>query len=316
MSISVNKNVLVLGGVIIDHYIMAEFPRRGEDTLITREFQQVASCALNVAVTLKNLGCNPYLVSSVGADPRGQRIMAYLEEREIDPRFIALHTEPQASPSGYCLVLVEPGGERTFVTYRGCEDSLPTELLDEMGDDIHFPYIYPSGYYLLNPEESGVKIRLLAELKRRGSKILFDPGSLAHHIDGKTLESVLDLAEIALPNRREIALLDEKLNQSFRSWCLARNYSLIVEKDGSNPFYSYTKDRVSRHIPAAVKAVDTTGAGDSFAAGLIFGLLQAKAPQAEAMQIASACGALATTFVEPHGNFSAEELQQFMHTRR
>ncbi|MEM9423401.1 MAG: PfkB family carbohydrate kinase, partial [Spirochaetota bacterium] len=155
------------------------------------------------------------------------------------------------------------------------------------------------------------------ELKEQGSKIVFDPGPLVDQIDIKMLFAVLHLTDIFLPNRREVKLLEKKLNlrEPFHSWCLARNGSLIVEKDGAHPFYSYTKEQTLRHTPFKVAVLDTTGAGDSFAAGLIFGLLQDSPSLARAIQFACACGALTATFSEPHQNFSVETIEKLIQTQ-
>ncbi|MEM9424236.1 MAG: carbohydrate kinase family protein, partial [Spirochaetota bacterium] len=134
-SSAMSQKVLLLGGVILDHYIVASFPQKGEDTLIVKEFDRVAGCALNVAVTLRNLGKNPYIVSSIGNDLRGKTILAYLKKRRIDLKFIEQYASSEPIFSGYSMVVLDPDGERTFFTYRGCEGRLPQILRPERKND-------------------------------------------------------------------------------------------------------------------------------------------------------------------------------------
>jgi len=81
--------------------------------LIEDSFRRVGGCAVNVAVTLKNLGLVPHIVSGIGGDERGGAIVDYLRELGLSTEAIRVRREGK---TGYCLTLVEDGGERTFLT--------------------------------------------------------------------------------------------------------------------------------------------------------------------------------------------------------
>lgn len=69
------NKVLLLGGIITDRYFEVEhYPDLGQDTLILNSFDKIGGCALNVAVTLNNLGSLPYIVSKLGDDEVGKKI--------------------------------------------------------------------------------------------------------------------------------------------------------------------------------------------------------------------------------------------------
>lgn len=303
------SKVLILGGIIVDNYLVSEFPVKGQDTLISEQFDRVAGCALNVAVTLKNLEIDPCLVSALGNDLRANQISSYLEKRGLNNDFIF----PVKGDTGYCLTLLDPSGERSFMTFRGSEEIFTGIMSNEILKH-EFSYAYLTGYFLLNEEYFPEKLRLLRELKARNCKIVFDPGSLVDQLDPEVLEVVLDTAVIAVPNLSEAEKIHRRLglDKPFHLWCLSRGYELVVLKNGKNPLKIYTT--VGRELmmtPFQVKDVDTTGAGDSFAGGLIYGLSQGL-PIDKCMEIACACGGITTTFREPHGDFSRKDLDIIM----
>lgn len=304
-----NKKVLILGGIIMDSYVVTkQYPERGQDTGITDFFDKVGGCSINVAVTLRNLGCDPYIVSGVGNDHRGRRIREYLESQALNTQFI---TEEEGN-TGYCLILLDETGERTFLTYKGCEENLSDDIISESLIR-EMAYVYVTGYYLLNSHFKNEKLRLLRVLRENGSKIVFDPGSLVDQIDSDFLESVIGLCHMMIPNKTEVNKLINrlKIEKNFHEWCFDRDYELVAIKNGSKELSVYTKDAYCTLSPYKVQAVDTTGAGDSFAGGLIYSLIHQKTIK-ESMEIASACGAITTTFLEPHGKFTLDEVLQIV----
>ncbi|WP_105614822.1 carbohydrate kinase family protein [Vallitalea okinawensis] len=308
----INNKVLLLGGIIIDSYIVTEqYPERGQDTCIKNSFDKVGGCSINVAITLRNLGCDPYIVSGVGNGHRGKIIMDYLIEQGLNTAFI----KPEDGSTGYCLTLLDETGERTFLTFKGCEETLTDQILTEdlLGN---MSYAYVTGYYLLNSQYKDEKLALLRQLKRNGTKIVFDPGSLVDTMDIDFLKSVLKLAHIMIPNKTEVDKIINKLNikKEFHKWCLENDSELIIIKNGRQLLNVYTQDNHYQLEPYSVSAIDTTGAGDSFAGGFIYSLINRKSIE-ESMKIASACGAIATTFLEPHGTFGMDDLLQIMSTR-
>ncbi|QDR81154.1 carbohydrate kinase family protein [Sporomusa termitida] len=305
----IRNKVLVLGGLIIDKYLLVgEYPAKGEDVLINESFERVGGSTINVACTLKNLGITAYPVSTVGDDPDGQVIEAYLQAANI-PRDCARVQAGQRT--GYSLVIVDAASERTFMTFKGCESKFSTALIAAplMASTA---FVYLTGYYLL-AENAGEIVDFVREIKARGAAVMFDPGPLVQAINGSILLAVLGLSDILVPNTTEINRLRERLaiTGDFIEWATAQGISYVIIKNGSKGVTAYT-GRKRYELPAfAVKAVDTTGAGDCFAAGCIYGFLQGLAIE-EILKIGSACGALNTTFIGPNGNFGLDDIKKLI----
>lgn len=309
--------VLLLGGVIIDQYILVDsFPKRGEDTTIIESFERVGGCAINVAQTIKNLGGTPLLVSQVGDDQRGQKILQYLSSNGF------LQDAVQVVPkqeTGYCMTIVEPSGERTFLTQKGCESAFTPEMIASKWID-QLSSLYLTGYYLLDDGANQQLVSFLQQLKARKVTILFDPGPLVDQVHPQTLRSVLQLADIVTPNTDELTKIKQRLavNRSIYDWLLHRGVKWLVEKKGSKGVDLWSKEDNGKHehfSAYAVKSVDTSGAGDSFAGGLLYGLHQT-GDIIQALKIARACGAYTTTFYGPHGKFTFQDIKEIIGERK
>ncbi|MBL4953263.1 carbohydrate kinase family protein [Neobacillus sp. YIM B02564] len=304
-----NQHILLLGGIIIDEYIVVnEFPARGEDTIITDSFHKVGGCAINVAMTLKNLGLKPQIASVLGMDERGKEINDYLLDHGLSRACIQMTPNKK---TGYCISILEDSGERTFLTYKGCEAEFSFDIIRE---DIlkETSFLFVTGYYLLDDNFAGTIIQYIQKAKDLGIKILFDPGSLVSKIDRHILLSMMNLADMITPNEGELEKIIVLLNikkENFSSWLFKKGVRWLVEKKGKLGVNLWDNSSGKQmFIPSyKVSCIDTSGAGDSFAGGLIYGLLQGYDMQ-KSIKLASACGAFTTTFMGPHKNFTLKDI--------
>jgi sugar/nucleoside kinase (ribokinase family) len=306
--------ILIFGGIIVDQYALVnKSPDRGGDVLITDSFFRVGGCAINVGSTLQNLGLNPHIVSSVGDDAWGQLIRTYLKERQFSELAIRYSDN---SKSGYCISIIENDGERTFLTYKGCEADFTLQMLDGIPFN-QISHIYVTGYYLLQPEFANEIVKQLKKLKEAGAFLIFDPGPLVASIQKETLHAVLELANILIPNEGELDILERTMvwgcRDLSRYW--EKGIEYVVLKKGSRGVHVFTEDSSFSLDSFQVNSIDTTGAGDSFAAGLLYGLSQGY-DMTTSTRIACACGAITTTFMGPHGIFTYDHITEMIEKAR
>jgi len=306
--------VLIFGGIIIDRYIVVDkYPQPGQDTFINNEFEKIGGCAINVAYTLKNLETEPCLVSAIGSDESGDKIRAYLSEKELESPGIK---QLGGQNTGFCLTVLDSSGERTFFSKRGCDSVFLPEMLNksQIGS---IKYAYVTGYYLLNDSSREDVVQALIQLTKRGCKILFDPGPLVDQINRDTLSFVLTLATIITPNTDEAhkIALRLQIKESFHEWCFGRGIQVVAMKKGGGGTDVFMKNH-EVHIPAYhAEVLDTSGAGDSFAGGVIAGLIHGYNFE-ESVKIGSACGAITTTINGPHGDFSWNQVMDTMEKKK
>ena len=304
-----HTRVLLLGGILVDRYFeISHYPAAGQDTLIHDAYDRVGGCAINVAVTLQNLGCIPYIVNQVGKDPLGNLITRYVSSLSLPNDCMK---ESIGGKSGYCLTMLDPVGERTFFTYKGCEtifspDMLPEALLSQID------FVYITGYYLLNQQTAAAVLDLAARLKENNCPILFDPGPLVGAMDAALLRQLIGLSDWMIPNAFELELIQKKLGLSGDAVKSLQGLGCthLALKKGSQGVEMITPEERFSVNSYTIQAVDTSGAGDSFAGGFIYGLASGQSVR-QAAVLANACGAYTATLEGPHGCFTLSELNTF-----
>lgn len=293
--------ILVLGGLMVDRFYMVDrFPQRGQDAIIKRAFSQVGGCAVNMAFTIRNLGGRAHLVSYVGEDAEGSLCLQYLKEKGLP--YGCVKTAP--GRTGYCMVFVEPDGERTFLTMEGCEGRFTEDLISQ--DALHeCRGAAVTGYYLLGECGDSV-LAALERLKQRGVKILLDPSPLVSYIEPGLLNRAVRLADVLTPNREETEVL--AAGERPEDWALARSAgeggpgALVVVKEGAKGGTVYDNGRAFPYKSYPVETADSTGAGDSFAGGLLWALLEGFSSE-KAAELAARCAGLTAAMKGPHGEF-------------
>lgn len=301
------KQVLLLGGLLMDKYlVVGRYPERGEDTLVTRQFQKAGGCPYNVARTLQNLGLDPVLYSAISSDEAGRELARTVEREGLNPS--ALYPL-EGEPTGCCMIVLDGEGERTFFTFRGCEGHFdPARLPRPMAEEA--AAVFVTGIYLLYPGWSEKAVDFLEELASAGTPVLFDPGPLLGEMDPALLRRMVELASILTPNRQERRELERLLGiPSLPEWGFARRLVCLAETWGEGGARLYTPEGAKTLPALPAQVVDTTGAGDSFAGGLLAGLLMGQTPL-QAAWTASACGALTTEAVGAHPSFTWADVRE------
>jgi len=310
------KSVLLLGGIIVDHYyVIDKYPQQGQDTTIQRSFAKIGGCALNVGVTLGNLGVSPYVVSLLGRDAAGEQIEKYLAGRQLPTdllRFV------ESGTTGYCLNMVDADDERTFFTYQGCQGDFPPDLsASELAASVDCVYV--TGYFLGKEETCRRTLEFLAQWRGLGHRkpVIFDPGPLVNKVARADLLRMLQLSDWLLPNFHELTIIAGMFDvrEDPVVWLRDHGCGKVVVKQGASGATAYTADTVVKANGFAVQVKDTTGAGDSFIGGFIYGLLQGE-PLEETLEWATACGAYTTTIEGPHASFTKQRITQFIESHK
>jgi sugar/nucleoside kinase (ribokinase family) len=301
------KPIIVMGGLIRDIYLeVRHYPERGTDTLIKSAQTIPGGCALNAAVTLKNLGLNPHIVSLIGDGIEDQLLINYIRQKGL-PEACILRQEGAAN--GFSINIIDDEGERTFLTRKGSESVFRPMMISDrlMGET---PLLYLTGYYLQEAEYQEPILNALKRLRDGGARILFDPGALVENIGKEVLTEILKLAFCITPNEGELKRLGTCIgvDNGLISHLLDVGVELVVRKEGMRGVTAYTRNETLHVWPYAGKRIDTTGAGDAFASGLLYGF-SVDAPLKRSLQIANGCGSLATRIWGPHGNFSLDDVE-------
>jgi sugar/nucleoside kinase (ribokinase family) len=251
--------------------------------------------AANTAVGVASLGGRAGLVATVGDDRLGRAYVEDLASAGVLPR---VRTVRDGRPTGSSVVLVSPDGERTMCTHLGAAAALgPKDLFDAASSGARIVYL--EGYLLDLPGIPGA-VRAAAEAARAGGSqvalSLADPGCVERHRD--TLRGLVasGLVDVVFANEAEIALVHGA--RSFEEAVAAtRRLPVLAALTRGAAGSVVVRGGWQAAVPARPVAtvVDTTGAGDLFAAGFLFGLLRGADPVA-----CAELGALAAAEVVSH----------------
>jgi sugar/nucleoside kinase (ribokinase family) len=223
------------------------------------------------------------LIGRVGDDAAGRDIAEGLRAEGVDAR---LATD-RARATGTCVVLVEPGGERSMLPDAGANAGLEVAPLPEDTTHVHL-----AGYALLHPGSRPAARAMLADASARGLTVSVDPSSAAPlaRAGAATFLEWIQGVQLLLPNRDEAAVLTGMPDPKAAARALTAHAGEVVVKLGPQGAL-WTDGTTQLRAPAVdVQVADTTGAGDAFAAGLLAARLAGAAP-ADALGAACALAA-------------------------
>ena len=281
---------LVIGDVMIDTIVRPEgaivigSDRRA--SIVTRP----GGSAANQAVWLAHFGVQVDFVGRVGAadlDRESERF----RKAKVEPTLAA---DPRHE-TGRLIALVDPSGERSFLTDRGANEALaPADIppaLIERADVVHL-----SGYSFVSASPRAAAIRAIA--RAAGRPIGVDPASaeFLREIGPANFLAWTRGATMLFPNSEEAAVLAETDDPDAQAARLAAHYPLVVIKRGVHGAEAIAGERRWRAAAPLVKAIDSTGAGDAFVAAFLAGKMRG-APIEACLEDACAAGAAATEFV-------------------
>jgi sugar/nucleoside kinase (ribokinase family) len=257
------SRIVVVGDVMIDVVVRLSEPlARGSDAPATIRFHGGGSAA-NTAAWLAAAGARPVLVGTIGDDERGREARAGLVAHGVDAR---LAVDPELS-TGTCLVLVGPDGERTMAPDAAANDALSE---DDVAPELRGGggHLHVSGYSLLRPGSRNAARAAIARASSAGMSVSVDPSSSA--LLSPEFLDWADGADLLLPNASEAHALTGDGDPERAARALAERFAEVVVTLG--PAGAVWTDGKAVLRAAAVdvdEVVDSTGAGDAFAAGLL-----------------------------------------------
>lgn len=259
------RQLCVVGAAVVD--IVAETPKlpeRGGDIELVEKGIHVGGCALNIAIALNRLG-----IQSLNALPIGKGNWATLIETSMAEKGVKSELRNNQADNGWCMALVEPDGERTFLSVSGVENQWDQRLLDSLPLQDN-ALIYISGYQLASV--SGELLVTWLESQPQTTDVYVDFGPRIADIPSVLLERLLALKPIVSLNRQEAHVLGMKDAEDFtRSWYRHYQCPLILRIDSDGALFADAQS-TGCVLPFKATVIDSIGAGDSHAGGVLAGL--------------------------------------------
>ena len=263
-----SARVLCIGDVMLDVVtkiaVMPSEINYGSDTP-AQISTHGGGAAGNVAAWLTRTDARATIVGHVGNDSAGAALV-----NEFDALGVRHHNlVVDNGHSGVVVVLVDPTGERTMFPDNGVNSGLTIKDLPELDG---FDAVYISGYSPLDSlSRDGIKA-MITKIKAAGLPIYFDPASVGgmKDVDTQEIKSWLPQMDVLLLNEEEATYLTGLTDAEDALDQLLQTSTTVVIKRGPHGAIGKSRGGESVAVPAlSTEVVDTTGAGDSFAAGFI-----------------------------------------------
>ena len=228
--------------------------------------------AANTATWLAQLGHSVFFSCRLGDDAAGHAISSEFDLWKIEHQKTFLENEK----TGVVVVLVDDKGDRTMFPDSGANSGISERDLPELRG---FDAAYLSGYSLFNPLSTNGVLRMVNEIKDVGIPLIFDPASVGTMMafNRKRVIETLTHMDITIMNEDEARYIADCDSLDKALDFITEIVSIAVIKTGSSGAIARIRgsNTVISHADA-VNAIDTTGAGDAFAAGFIPMWLESK----------------------------------------
>jgi len=259
--------VIGFGALNMDKITLVDkIPSADEEGFVLSVECHPGGSAANTIVGLSRLGIRTGFIGRVGNDPEGSGMLKDLDLEGVETGGIRLCQ----GRSGVGLSFVDKRGQRALLIDPGVNDTIPCEDIDRA---------YLRGFDLLHMTSfvcKSVDLSLqtqLAVAKDTEIPLSLDPGQLYAERGLQPLRPIVEKCMVVLPNERELRLMTGLGPAEGAKNLLKMGSKTVAVKMGLKGCYvtdGTTKDRVHAY---GGRGVDTTGAGDAFNAGFIFGML-------------------------------------------
>ena len=238
------------------------------------EYSCGGSCP-NTMITLSALGAKTALGGKTGNDKFGKIYEEQLEKHEN----ITSSLRTGKSATGSSIILITPDGERSMNTYLGSNREFDEKDVDEEVFKTS-AFFYFTGYMWDTENQKAAIMKSLDICRSRGIKVAFDvadPFAVGRYKED-FIKLVKERVDIVFANEEEAKILFDEENPESNVEQLASMNTLAAVKTGKSGSIIKEKKKDLIHIPVLNDkgCVDTTGAGDTYAAGFLYGIVSGR----------------------------------------
>ena len=272
--------ILVVGSINMDICLrVQDIPRPGETVLSQSISKNPGGKGANQAVAAAKLGGEVVMLGCVGNDEHGGMLLHSLRSAGVDTQHILIRPGCASSSAFIC---VADSGENAIVVDSSANMFVSPEYLLE-----HEQLFRKAEFCVLQMEIPSQSVRTAMQLsKKHGTKVVLNPSPLSGFD-----KSLLHGVDVLIPNESEAAALME--GQDFEAFMAHYGITEMIVTLGSRGCMQYGAQGEPRFSPSAPrKAVDTTGAGDTFL-GAFVAALSANLP--DALAFANTAAGIAVT---------------------
>jgi len=282
-------DVVGFGALNVDMLFKVQKLAGAEEESFIEDYKEACGgSAANTLVGLARLGCKTGFIGKVGNDREGKLQIDCFSKEGVDTSGIIQATKGK---SGSVMGFVDKKGARALYINSGVNDTIEPR-------EINYNYLSQTEFVhfssFVGEKSLRTQKKLLAALPN-DVKISFDPGSVYAQKGFAVIEPIIRSTYVLMPNAFELELLTGETD--FRKGAdlmIGLGVKIVAVKLGDQGCFVTDGEEQLKVEPFKVKAVDTTGAGDAFCAGFLYGLINKKSLY-ECGQIANFVGSRSVT---------------------
>ncbi len=256
-------DVISIGAILIDVIgIGKRLPEREEEVFLDELITMPGGSAANTAAACARLGLKTGFIGKIGEDDFGEFLKNDLKSEGVDTGELK---KTEQKKTGTCLIVMDPKKERHMYAFSGAANLLTPE-------DINPWYVNSAKIVHLADLKNIVPLIEAAKQAEGKTKVSLNPGGLIIGLGYRKIRPLLMQVDVYISSKDEAAKLYKTDDpEKLAAKLMSEGIETVALTMGRRGCY-VADEKQSKQIPGfKVKAVDTTGAGDAFSAGFLYG---------------------------------------------
>lgn len=286
-------SIMVFDGYFKDH-ILADRVHQINISLLTPKLKRDAGgCAANIAFNLALLGGSPAVLAAIGED--GREYAEQLKDMGIDTRQLVIlpdYYTPQA------FITTDLAANQIAAFHPGAMNQAHQARIDAFPrDEVSWAIVSPNGKTAI--------VEHVQQLSQAGIPFIFDPGQSMPLFSGDELKPMIEAATALTVNDYEFGLVCDKTGWSEEEVARAAGTMIVTLGADGSKIYENGQIETVKSVPIS-QAVDPTGCGDAYRAGLLYGMSNGWGWKQSA-QLGSVMGAIKIESAGPQNHKASRE---------